>query len=79
MSLSPGFLLAVLDDAIADSPWWRPRRVVLELVNERTVLGERGQRLPDEAGAHRYGFTRAQCKRMRAVILAAARADAGGA
>jgi hypothetical protein len=73
--MTPGEMLEALDAAIADTPRWRPRKIALELLHTRTVLGERGQ-IIDDPDEPRYGFTRAQCQRMREHLLAAARADA---
>lgn len=75
--MTPGEMLAALDDAIADSPWWWPWGIALELRYTRVLLDERGRRLADEDGTPVYGFTRSQCKRMRAAIEIAARGDAG--
>ncbi len=74
--LTPAVLLEACEDALADTPWWRPGKIALELVGSRNVLGERGQPV-GAAAEHRFGFTRSQVKRMREVVLAAARADAG--
>lgn len=74
--MTPAQALEVLEDAIADTPRWRPSTIALELVGARTVLGERGTPLGDPDDL-RFGFTRRQCVAMRDTILAAARADAG--
>jgi hypothetical protein len=76
-------MLDMLDAALADAvahpssrlPWRRRRALIVHLTAPR-VLGESGlPDGPDEQGRLVFGYTAAQCRRMRATILAAAAAD----
>ena len=67
----PGEMLERLEHAIA-TPWWRRTAMA---INVPTLLGEKGRPLPPDEFGPQYGYTRAQCKRMKALIVAALRAN----
>lgn len=79
--MSPYDMLTAVEDALAAAPTRRGRRrVVLELrAPGGSVLGVHGKHLGVDDHGPIYGFTRAQCEEIRAVILAAARDDAEAA
>lgn len=71
-------MLDILDAAVV-GPKTRGGSV-LELRSKAVLLGQKGRYLgrDPEDGAAVYGYTRRQCRKMRKVILDAARADLGG-
>lgn len=71
--MSPAALLHEIDLALAPGVRGRHRLVLTAPV----VLGQRGRHLPSEAEVPKYGYTKRQCRRIRGVIYAAARADLG--
>lgn len=73
-------MLAVLDDALARHP--QRRGIAVELTVPAIRFTDPpatfvGTPIPQVDGSRVYGYTRGQCQRMRAVILAAAAADTG--
>jgi hypothetical protein len=78
MGLSLTEFLGILDETIATAEASRKRKRALVLpLTVPVVLGEQGVRLRDDPEVgKRFGFTLAQCRRMRETILAAAREEA---
>lgn len=76
--MSPHEFLGTLDAAIANAPRGR-RAIALELAVPGGVLwGEQGKPCgQDQQGRLCYGFTAAQCRRLRDVVLDAAGQDSG--
>ena len=72
--MTPGELLTVIDHALAKPPG--RRGAVLELTAP-VVLGVPGKYLGESDRGPVYGYTKRQCRRIRDVIYAAARADMG--
>jgi hypothetical protein len=80
MGLAITEMLGILDETIATAEGARKRKRTLVLpLSAPRVLGQVGVRLRDDPelpGVPRYGYTLAQCRAMRNVILEAAREDA---
>jgi hypothetical protein len=74
MPMGTNEMLESLNAAIRDTPWWaRWRPALILTLRTSELFGEYGHQLSE--GEAEFGFTRAQCKRMRSFIRRAVRDD----